>query len=128
MLIDTNVIIEILRHPSGSERFRLVKESIGSEDLYVLVVELAEMSDWCIQNRVSPRERVEAVKKLASIVPMDEEVCLEGSRIKAERRKKGYTNFGLLDGFILAGARSMGEKLLTFDKDFSGERDCMVLK
>jgi predicted nucleic acid-binding protein len=73
------------------------------------------------------RETVEAVKKFASVISVDEEICLEGSRIKAERRKRGYANFGLIDGLILAAARLMRERVLTFDRDYSGERDCTIL-
>lgn len=127
MFVDTSTIIEILRHPKTSDKFKLMKEHIAAEDLYVLVVQLAELSDWCIENMVSPRERVEAVKKFANIVPLDEEVCLEGSKIKRDRRRSGHKDFGLLDGLVLAAARSLGERLLTFDRDFSGERDCIVL-
>ena len=127
MLIDTSTIIEILRRPKTSPRFRLIKEHVGSEELYVLVIQVAELSDWCIENRVSPRERVEAVKKFANIIPLEEEVCLGASRLKSDRRRSGYKDFGLLDGLVLAAARSMGERLLTFDRHFSGERDCIVL-
>ncbi len=128
MLIDTSAIIEILKHPAASDKFKLIEANIGSEHLYVLVIQLAELSDWCISNRFSVRETIEAVKKFASIISLDEEICLEGSRVKAERRKKGYPNFGLIDGLTLAAARTIGERLLTFDQDFSGERDCTVLK
>jgi predicted nucleic acid-binding protein len=127
LLVDTSTIIEIFRHPKTSGRFRRIKERIETEELYVLVVQLAELSDWCLENKVSPRERVDAVKKLANIVPLDEEVCLEGSKIKSERRRGGYKDFSLLDGLVLAAARSLGDRLLTFDTDFSGEKDCIVL-
>jgi len=127
LLIDTSTIIEILRHRRTSGRFRLIKDHIGAEELYVLVIQLAELSDWCIENRVSPRERVDGVKKFANIIPLDEEICLEGSRIKSDRRRAGYRDFSLLDGLVLAAAKSMGERLLTLDRDFSGERDCIVL-
>ena len=127
MLLDTSTVIEILRHPKTSERFRLVKEQIRAEEVYMLVIELAELSDWCIRNRVPATERIEAVKQFANIVPVDEEICLEGSKIKSERRRNGHRSFSLLDGLILAAARSMGERLLTFDRDFIGEKDCIVL-
>ncbi len=127
MLLDTSAIIEVLRHPRTSEEFRRIKEQIGAEELYILVVQLAELSDWCIANRVPVKERVAEVKKLANIISLDEEICLEGSRIKNERRKKGLVSFSLLDGLVLAAARSTGEKLLTFDQDFAGEEDCIVL-
>ena len=93
----------------------------------MLMVQLAELSDWCIANNAPARERVEEVKKLANIIPLDEDICLEGSRIKNERRKKGFGNFGLLDGLLLAAARSVGERVLTFDRDFAEEGDCILV-
>ena len=93
----------------------------------MLNIQLAELSDWCIRNSVPPTERVEAVKQFANIVPLDEDTCLEGSSIKSARRRTGHKNFSLLDGLVLAAARSIGERLLTFDRDFMGEKDCVVL-
>ena len=127
MLLDTSAIIQVLRHPRTSKEFRLIQKHIGDEDLYVLVVQLAELSDWCIVNNVPARERIEEVKNLANIIPLDEDIFLEGSRIKNERRKKGFASFGLLDGLLLAAARSVGERVLTFDLDFAEEEDCLVL-
>ena len=126
MLIDTSTVIEILRNPKSSDRFKLVKEQIRNEELYMLIIQLAELSDWCIRNSVPPTERIEAIKQFANIVPLDEDMCLEGSRIKSARRRTGHKNFSLLDGLVLAAARSMGERLLTFDRDFMGEKDCVV--
>jgi predicted nucleic acid-binding protein len=127
LLIDTSTVIEILRNPKSSDRFRLVKEQIRSEELYLLIIQLAELSDWCIRNSVPPTERIGAVKQFASIVPLDEGMCLEGSKIKRGRRRTGHKNFSLLDGLVLAAARSIGERLLTFDRDYMGEKDCVVL-
>jgi len=127
LLLDTSAIIEVLRHPRTSKEFRLVQKHIGEEELYVLVVQLAELSDWCIANNVPVRERIEEVKSLANIIPLDEDICLEGSRLKNERRRKGFGSFGLLDGLLLAAARSVGERVLTFDRDFAEEEDCLLL-
>jgi len=127
LLLDTSVVIEVLRHIKTSKEFKLIQRRIGEEELYLFVVQLAELSDWCFANDVPVRERVEEVKKLANIIPLDEDICLEGSRIKNERRKKGFRSFGLVDGFLLAAARSVGERLLTFDRDFAEEQDCLVL-
>ena len=93
----------------------------------MLVVQLAELADWCIVNNIPVKERIGEVKKLANIIPLDEDICLEGSKIKHERRKKGFESFGLLDGLLLAAARSVGERVLTFDRDFAEEEDCLVL-
>jgi len=127
LLLDTSAIIEILRHSRTSKEFKLIQEHIGAEEVYMLVVQLGELSDWCIANRIPVKERVEAVKTLANIIPVDEEICLEGSKLKNERRKKGFRSFGLLDGLVLAAARSVGERVLTFDRDFEGEEDCILI-
>jgi len=127
LLLDTSSLIEVLRHPKTSKEFRLIQRHVGAEELYVLIVQLAELSDWCIANDAPARERVEEVKKLANIIPLDEDICLEGSRIKNERRRKGFGNFGRLDGLVLAAARSVGERVLTFDRDFAQEQDCVLL-
>jgi len=127
MLVDTSAIIEILRHSRTSNEFKVIQEHIEAEEVYMLVVQLGELSDWCIANRRPVKERVEAVKNLANIIPVDEEICLEGSKLKNERRKKGFAGFGLLDGLVLAAARSVGERVLTFDRDFAGEEDCVVI-
>jgi len=127
MLVDTSAIVEILRHSRTSNEFKVIQEHIGAEEVYMLVVQLGELSDWCIAYRRPVKERVEAVKNLANIIPVDEEICLEGSKLKNERRKKGFAGFGLLDGLVLAAARSVGERVLTFDRDFAGEEDCVVI-
>ena len=93
----------------------------------MLVVQLAELSDWCIANEVPVRERMERVRSLANIIPLDEHICLEGSRLKDERRGRGFRSFGLLDRLLLAAARSVGKRVLTFDRDFPEEEDCLLL-
>jgi len=50
----------------------------------VLVVQLDELSDCCIANEVPVRERIEEVKSLANIIPLDED-NLPG-RVKAQGR------------------------------------------
>ena len=127
MLLDTSAIIEVLRHSRTSKEFRLIQKHIGAEELYMLVVQLAELSDWCIANEVPVRERIEEVKSLANIIPLDEDICLEESRLKNERRRRGFGSFGFLDGLLLAAARSVGERVLTFDRDFAEEKDCLLL-
>ncbi len=128
MLLDTSAIIEVLRHPKSSQEFRSIQKLVGAEEVYILITELAELSDWCILNNAPVRERVEQVKKLANVIPLDEEICLEGSMLKNQRRRKGFGNFGLMDGLVLAAARSVGERVLTFDEDFSGEEDCILVE
>jgi predicted nucleic acid-binding protein len=127
MLLDTSAIVEIFKSPAESARFEKIAVEIGDEDVYVSVVELAEIAGWATRNGAPPEERVGAVKEMARTVPLDGRICLDAARIKQGRRKAGRDDFGLIDGIILATARSIGQRVLTMDEDFSGESDCVVL-
>ncbi|MCP8313065.1 MAG: PIN domain-containing protein [archaeon] len=127
MLLDTSVIVEIFRSPSASRRHRKIVKEIGEEEVFVSVIQLAEVADWAVRNRIPPKDRVASIKEFARIVPLDEQICLDASVIKYRRRELGYSDFGLLDSIVLATARSIGQRVLTFDKDFTGESDCLVI-
>lgn len=127
MLLDSSVIVEIFRSPRTSKRFRTIVRQIGDEEAFVSMVQLAEIADWAVRNRISAKDRVAAVKEFARIVPLDEQICLDAAMIKSRRREEGFANFGLLDGVVLATAHSIGQRLLTFDKDFAGESGCQIL-
>jgi predicted nucleic acid-binding protein len=128
MLLDSSAIIEVFRSSSDSRRFRAIVRRIGDEEVYVSVIQLAEVADWAVRNRLPPRDRIESVKDFVRIVQLNEEICVEAAAIKRRRREEGHADFSLLDAIILATARSIGQKVLTFDGDFSGESDCIVLK
>jgi len=127
VLLDTSALVEIFRSSAGSARFRKIMAEIGDEEAYVSVIQLAEIADWATKNGASPEGRVDAVKEFARIVPLDERIYLGASEIKHRRRNAGHDSFGLIDGIILATARSIGQRVLTIDKDFSGESDCLVI-
>lgn len=120
--------MEVFRSPSSSRRFRAIWRRIDDEEVFVSVVQLAEVADWAVRNKVSSKDRVASVKEFAQLVLLDEQICLEAAAIKHRRRELGYSDFSLLDAIILATARSIGQRVLTFDGDFAGESDCIVLK
>jgi len=61
---------------------------IGDDEVFVSVVQLAEVAEWAVRNKVSVKERVAAVKEFARVVPPDEQICLNAAEIKADRRQK----------------------------------------
>ena len=128
MLLDTSVVVEIFRSPSTSRRFKRIVKDIGDEEAFVSQVQLAEVADWAIRNGVSARDRVSSVKEFARVVPLDEAIYLEAPTIKNRRRESGHPDFSLIDGIVLATARSISQRMLTLDRDFEGEADCIVLK
>jgi predicted nucleic acid-binding protein len=127
VLLDTSAVVEIFRNPAGSAVLEGITAKMASEEAYISIIQLAEVADWAERNRAPPEERIDAVKEIARIVPLDERICLDAAKIKRARRKAGFESFGLIDGIILATARSIGQRVLTFDKDFQGEEDCILI-
>jgi predicted nucleic acid-binding protein len=128
MFLDTNIIIEMFRFGKGTDEFKRIFEQIEDEVLFISIFQMGEIADWSLANGIDPSEPIGKVKKMANIVPLSEDICVQGSRIKHEMRKKGVAKFGLADGLILASARSVKQSLLTMDEDFKKARDVVVLK
>ena len=125
MLLDTSTLVAIFTSKKAADR---IEKEVGSSELYISHVQLAELADWATKSGAPASERVDAVEQMANVVPLTREICLEAATIKFAKRKQGVSNFGIIDGVILATARSLGQNLLTFDADFAGEEDCVVLR
>ncbi len=128
MLLDSSVIVELFRHKRSSKFFRKVMDEIGEQLLFVSLIELAEIADWCLRNSIDAQRRITAISEFAQIIPLDEAICQQAAVIKKDRRAKGHANFGLVDGIVLGSARAQNQGVLTLDPDFIGEKDCIVLK
>lgn len=127
MFLDTSIIIDILTYKSTSEQFKKIFSFIKDESLYISVIQLAELSYWCFKNKVDVHKRIRQIKKMVTLIPLDETICLHGSKIKHAARKQGNKKFSLMDGLILASATLMDEKLLTKDTDFTKSSQAIVI-
>ncbi len=127
MLLDTSTVVEIFRNPIGSAVLERITARMEGEEAYVSIIQVAEVADWAERNKAPPEVRIDALKELARIVPIDERICLAAAEVKRARRKAGFDSFGLIDGIVLATARSIGQRVLTFDKEFKGEEDCILI-
>jgi len=128
MFVDTSIIVEIFRDDKDSNKFQEIYEHIKDEPLFISIIQLAELSDWCLKNQINSEERVTRLKQIANVIPLNEKICFEAARLKHTMRKKSTSKFGLLDGIILASARSMNQRLLTTDNDFRSLSDAIVLQ
>lgn len=128
MFLDTSIIIEIFRSEKNSKTFEEIYELIKDEPLFISVIQIGEISDWCLKNNIDPEKRISKLRQLLNIILLSEKLCFEGSQIKFNLRKKGISKFSLIDGIILASARSINQKLITMDKDFRKIKDAIVLR
>lgn len=125
MLLDTSTLVALFTSKKAADR---IEREVGDSALYVSYVQLAELADWATRSGAPAPERIDAVEQMASVSPLTKEICLEAAAIKFAKRKEGISGFGIIDGIVLATARSLGQNLLTFDADFEGEEDCVVLR
>lgn len=127
MFVDTSILIEILHYKVESDEFQEIYRHIKDVDLFISVIQLGEISDWSLKNSISPLDFLIKIKRVVNIVPLTEELSMEGSKLKYQFRQNGSQKFGLVDGIILASARLMDETLLTKDNDFIGVEDVTIL-
>ena len=127
MFLDTSIIIEILAGRKGSTVKEEVFAAIGASPLYFSAVQFAEIADICMNNGEDAEKRIRQVKDIVSVTSLDDNICLQAAAIKLHMRKKGCNKFSLVDGIVLASARSVGEKLLTLDTDFRMAKDAFVM-
>lgn len=128
MFLDTSIIIEIFRSGENTKPFEDIYELIKDEPLFISIIQIGEISDWCLKNGINPTERISNLKHIVNIIPLSEKICCEGSRIEYDFRREGVSHFSLMDGFILASARSINQNLLTKDTDFRKAGDALVLE
>lgn len=124
MLLDTSALVAIFTSKRMADR---IGKKAGDSQIYVSQIQLAELADWAVRSGAPAAERLDAVEQMASVAPLTKEICLDAAVIKSSRRKNGIAGFGIVDGIILATARSLEESLLTLDRDFEGEEGCIVL-
>jgi len=127
MFLDTSIIIEIFRSQRKSQTFKDIFKLIKDEPLFISLIQLGEISDWCLKNSINPEKRISKLKQILNIVPLSEKLCVEGLKIKHTIRNKGMKKFSLIDGIILSSARSINQKLLTLENDFRMIHDTIIL-
>ena len=128
MFLDTSIIIEIFSNDQKTKKFQEIYKHIKDEPLFISLIQIGEISDWCLKNNVDPEKRITKLKQILNVIPLNEKICYEAAHIKYTIRKKGVAKFGLLDGIILASARSINQRLLTTDSDFRTIEDAVGIR
>jgi len=128
MFLDTSVIVELLEGSKTSVRIDKILQFIKDEPLFISVIQLAELSDWCENNKIDSLKRISQIRNITNVTPLNDNICMNGAEIKHEMRKRGIDKFSLIDGLILASARSINQKLLSADTDYRKAKDVIVVR
>ena len=128
MFLDTSVLIELLLAEKDSIIFDKIYDNIKDEPNFISMIQVGEISDWCLKNGGDPKITLSRLKEIIEMININEDILFEGSRIKYDMREMGLKKFSLMDGIILASARSLNETLLTFDSDFRKADNVLLLE
>jgi predicted nucleic acid-binding protein len=128
MFLDTSIIIEIFRNDKNSKTFQEIYSYIKDEPIFISLIQIGEISDWCLKNHIDPEKRITKLKQILNVIPLNEKICYDAAHIKYTIRKRGVTKFGLLDGIVLASARLINQRLLTMDNDFRTISDAVFIQ
>ena len=128
MFLDTSIIIEIFRNDKNSKKFQEIYTYIKDEPIFISIIQIGELCDWCLKHNIDPEKRITKLKQILNVIPLNEKICYDAAHIKYTLRKKGIMKFGLLDGIVLASARSINQRMLTTDNDFRTISDTIVVR
>ncbi|MFH1774872.1 MAG: PIN domain-containing protein [Methanobacteriota archaeon] len=123
MFLDTSAVIE---HFLGSKRGERVAAILKREPCFISILSLAEAKIWCIKNNRDYAIWLEKTSKMVSIVEITKSICESGAEI-THTMQKTNKNFGLMDGLILATARSLNQGLMMKDAHFKGIEDVEII-
>jgi uncharacterized protein len=125
IVLDSSVWIERWRRPDARAGVDAALQALGmSEDpLLVPATVVFETRRWLIRN-VDDVQRVDAISALLDAY---ESVPMDASIARLAALTSVTTGLAHADATILASARSRHATLLTYDTDFAGIADVLVL-
>lgn len=128
MLVDTSILVELVSRTRDDPVVKSILAAAGNEVLFASPIQFGELADVARQRRMPVDEMVGRASGFLELIPVDVEIAVAGSSIKAEARKRPSSrDFSLMDGIVLATARAKGQRLLTMDEDFRGLEDVVMV-
>lgn len=110
-LLDTNILSDVIRDPSGQVAQRI--EAIGGKDIYTSLIVAAELR-YGVAKRGSAklRSRVSEILQIIPVLALDQPVDEKYGLIRAELEAAGQP-IGMNDLLIAAHAMTLGLTLVT---------------
>lgn len=123
MFLDTSAVIELF---IGSGEGKKVLETMVEDGAFISIVTYAEVALWCKRNGKDWGIWKENIEKIADTVDLTSNICYDGAKITFEA-KRNEKKFGIIDGLILASARSINQRLMSKDKHFKVFEDAILI-
>ena len=124
-VIDAYAWIEYLE---GSEKGKKVSEIVEdkSNELFTSSTTVAEIISKFLRTSKDVKIALTAVDTLSVIIMIDREISTLAGHIHFEAKKK-FKDFGMLDAFVAATAKSVNAKILTGDNDFKNFKEAVMI-
>lgn len=129
MHLDTTAMLELMRRPPDDALVAQLRARMGDEALFWSSVQYGELADVGRRDGDSVEDLADRVARVVEEIPVHRDIALLASALKSEaRRTRAGRNFSLIDGIVLATARSLGQRLLTTAREFSPFPDAVVVR
>lgn len=123
LVVDASAWIEYL---SGTEKGEKVKKYFEENELYTAAVSVSEIIAKMLREGFSADIAILAIPARSQIVPIDFGIASDAGKTYYILRKK-RDKISLSDAICLCTAKKISGKVLTFDNDFRGIAEAIVL-
>ncbi len=114
MLLDSWAWVEMFK---DTLKGRKVRKTIGESTIFLSVLNIAEVADWCVREGKNPKAYVTAMKENTNLLIIDEEIAETAGNAISSLRKQS-PGIGLIDVLIYSLAQSAQMPLVTGDPHF----------
>ncbi|MDO8628213.1 MAG: PIN domain-containing protein [Nanoarchaeota archaeon] len=126
----TKIIVDAsawLEYFEDTEKGKAVAKMIESTDYEVFtpMSVIAEVIKITLQKTRDPEVAIEGLQQLSSFVSLTMESSVNAAYLYSKYRTK-KNSFGMLDAFVVASAREIGAKILTFDNAFRQFKETII--
>lgn len=123
LIIDASAWVEYL---TGSQKGEKVRKYFEEYELYTSTVSVSEVIAKMLREGFSEEIAILAIPARSQIVPIDFGIASDAGKAYYILRKK-KDKISLSDTICLSTARKISGKVLTFDNDFRGIAEAIVL-
>ena len=124
IIVDASAWIEYLENSSkGKKASELLDASLN--EVYTPVSVIAEVLHKTLKRGLDIEQALEIIRQMSTVVLLDIDCGINAAQVYAKCRTKG-NSFGMLDAFVVATAREVGGKILTFDNGFRQFKEAII--
>jgi len=116
MMLDTGSWVEFFR---GTQKGEKVREVISKGQVYTSMISLAELSTWCLKNRLNVEDYLKVVKTSSVVLKLSPDIIKKAGSMNYIQKRDNPT-WNMLDSLIYATSRVYKLDLMTDDEHMKG--------